>query len=105
MKLLMISGKGASETAAGKRGAFWNTLEELRTHFDRIDILCPQISNFQPARWSGGLPISNPFPNTYFHSTDHIVKTGLEIYREHHFDVMTVHEYAPFRNGRAANRI
>ncbi len=38
----MISGKGASELVTGKQNAFYSTLEELRNHFDRIDVLCPQ---------------------------------------------------------------
>ena len=40
MKLLMISGKGAMDTAQGKRNAFYNTLEELHKYFERIDVVC-----------------------------------------------------------------
>jgi len=95
----MISGKGASETAAGKRGAFYNTLEELRTHFDRIDIVCPKALQLYS---STAIKL---FGNVYFHPTNDIVGTGLAIYRKEKFDVMTVHEYAPFRNGRGANAL
>jgi len=87
-KLLMISGKGATDTALGKKNAFYNTLTELRTHFERIDIVCPQISNFK-------FQISNEFSNVFFH---------LEV-PDRKFDIMTVHEYAPFSNGRLANKI
>lgn len=80
MKLLMISGKSAAETALGKKNAFYNTLEELHTYFDRIDILAPVTAEL--------------FGNVFFHPNMNIVP-----------DIMTVHEYAPFRNGRAANKI
>ncbi|MEK7616307.1 MAG: glycosyltransferase [Patescibacteria group bacterium] len=76
----MISGKGAIETARGKRNAFYNTLEELHKYFDRIDVVCSE---------QGSL-----FGNVFFHAQ----------VPEKEFDVMTVHEYAPFRNGRMANQ-
>lgn len=84
----MISGKGAGETARGKRNAFWNTLEELHKYFDRIDVIAPRISNNK-------LQISNEFPNVHFH----------EKYDGQQANVMTVQEYAPFRNGRLAKKI
>ena len=77
----MISGKSAIETAKGKKNAFYNTLEELHSYFDRIDIISPVQSVL--------------FENVFFH-TD-IDYTSV--------DVMTVHEYAPFRNGRLANQL
>src|SRR3989344_131969 len=82
MRLLMISGKGAVETAQGKRNAFYNTLEELHKYFDRIDVVCGA---------SGEL-----FGNVFFHAKMDYGRS---------YDVMTVHEYAPFRNGRLANKI
>lgn len=80
MNLLMISGKSASDTARGKKNAFYNTLEELHRYFDRIDVITPVTATL--------------FGNVFFHSDV-----------PDHFDVMTVHEYAPFRNGRMANEI
>ena len=80
MRLLMISGRGAVDTALGKKNAFYNTLEELHKYFDRIDVLTPITAML--------------FDNVFFRS---------EIPK--HFDIMTVHEYAPFRNGRLANKI
>ena len=76
----MISGKGAIDTALGKKNAFYNTLEELHKYFERIDIITPVTATL--------------FENVFFHP---------EIPEQ--FDVMTVHEYAPFRNGRLANKI
>ena len=86
MNLLMISGKGASETAQGKRNAFYNTLEELHKYFNRIDVVTSAKRQAQSEKLFG---------NVFFHSKVPHVK----------FDVMTVHEYAPFRNGRLANKI
>ena len=41
MKLLMISGDRS--ILQRKQGAFWYTLQELRNHFDQIDVITPQI--------------------------------------------------------------
>ena len=87
MNLLMISGKGAVDTALGKKNAFYNTLEELHGYFERIDIVCPKIQNPNAK--------VQIFGNVFFHSK----------VPDQKFDVVTVHEYAPFRNGRIANRI
>ncbi len=76
----MISGKGAGETARGKRNAFYNTLEELHKYFERIDILSPVRASL--------------FGNVFFHPE-----------LPESFDVMTVQEYFPFRNGRLAEKI
>src|SRR3989338_6064768 len=76
----MISGRSAVETASGKRNAFYNTLEELHKYFDRIHVLCEKSATL--------------FDNVSF---------GPKVPKN--FDVMTVHEYAPFRNGRLANKI
>src|SRR3989344_9344506 len=81
MNLLMISGKGAIETALGKKNAFYSTLEELHAYFESIDVVCGA---------NGPL-----FGNVFFHPEVPDKK----------FDIMTVHEYAPFRNGRLANKI
>lgn len=52
MKLLMITGLGsAKDLASGKRGAFYNTLEEFHKYWERIDIIAPKVQfsifNFQ----------------------------------------------------------
>lgn len=78
----MLSGKAAADTARGEKNAFWNTLEELHRYFDRIDILTPVTALL--------------FGNVYFHP---------ELEPGQRFDVMTVQEYFPFRNGRLAEHI
>lgn len=102
MKLLMISGDRS--ILQGKRGAFWYTLEEFSRHWDRIDVICPATTyNLQ-------LTTSQPFPNVFFHPSPRkiwyqpwwILHCGYKLIQEHHYDVMTVHEYPPFYNGKGA---
>ncbi len=98
-KLLMISGDTA--LATGKKGAFYNTVEELHKYWDRIDIICPSIGNKEPV---------SLFENVFFHPCPYsiilqpawIYRKGIEIYNEQKFDVMTVQEYPPFYNGMGA---
>ncbi len=91
---------GDRSLAAGKRGAFYNTLEEFHRYWDRIDIIVPKTINYK-------LETRNYFGNVYIHPSPWplifqpwwIFKRGKEIYREQKFDLMTVHEYPPFYNG------
>ena len=100
MKLLMISGDRA--LASGRRGAFYNTLEELHTHFERIDIICPRAS---VRRYDMVL-----FGNVYVHPSKWplafqplwIWLEGFRVWKEHRPDLMTVHEYPRFYNGIGA---
>ncbi len=102
MKLLMVSGDRA--LASGKRSAFFNTLEVLKDHFDRIDILCPQITAHG---------VAEPLPKVYVHPSSSslwkqpqfIIQKGQELIREHKHDVMTVHEFPPFYNGYGAHKL
>lgn len=104
MKLLMITGDRA--LVSGKKGAFYNTLEEFSKYFDRIDIICPKVfkdstpkQEFEPL-----------FGNVFIHPSLWplwlqwlwIVKKGKQIYKEQKFDLMTVHEFPPFYNGLGA---
>lgn len=100
-KLLMISGDRA--LASGKKGAFYNTLEEFHKYWERIDILCPATRDKRQET-------RDFFGNVFVHSSPwplifqpwRILKKGLQIYREQRFDLMTVHEYPPFYNGIGA---
>ncbi|KKS14406.1 MAG: hypothetical protein A3I32_02535 [Candidatus Yanofskybacteria bacterium RIFCSPLOWO2_02_FULL_45_10] len=100
-KLLMITGLGsARDLASGKRGAFYNTLEEFHRYWERIDIIAPRVKQ----------PVGNLFGNVFIHTSPwplllHLVffiKKAMTIYREQKFDLMTVHEFPPFYNGLAA---
>lgn len=100
----MITGLGsAKDLASGKKGAFYNTLEEFSQYWERVDIICPQIK-------SKKLKVKNLFGNVFLHLSPWplflhpiwFLKKGLEIYKEQKFDLMTVHEFPPFYNGVAA---
>lgn len=106
----MISGDRS--LVAGKQGAFYNTLEEFHQHWDRIDIICPNLprgSTSGEVRQGSTLP-GNMFENVFVHPSPWplwkqfwwIYKKGQEIYQEQKFDLVTVHEYPPFYNGIGA---
>ncbi len=106
VKLLMISGDRS--ILAGKRGAFWHTLEEFHTHWERVDVICPR---------SGQWPVvsgqTSEFENVWFHPSPWplawqkrwITEKGAQLIADHHHDVMTVHEYPPFFNGLGARKL
>lgn len=102
-KLLMVTGLGsAKDLASGKKGAFYNTLEEFHKYWERIDVISPKIGGY-----SGVVEV---FGNVYVHISPWpllfhplwFLKKGFEIYKEHKFDLMTVHEFPPFYNGIGA---
>ncbi|MEK7218163.1 MAG: glycosyltransferase family 4 protein [Patescibacteria group bacterium] len=99
----MISGDRS--LSQGKKSAFWYTLEILREHFERIDVICPHAA----AR-----PVTlAPFPHTFLHPSPWplplqprwIVRKGRELAGLYGHDAMTVHEYPPFYNGLGALRL
>lgn len=100
MKLLMITGEGGVGLAQGKKGAFHNTIEEFRKHWDRVDIICPRSN----------APIFNPFDNVFIHSSPwpkifqpvFISIKGKEIFLREKFDRFVVHDYPPFYSGVGA---
>jgi len=119
----MITGLGSvRDLASGKRGAFYNTLEEFSKYWTRIDIVCPRVKNIDSG--NSKFEILNPkqtlnskyqtkilFGNVYVHvSTWPLIfhpiwflKKGFEIYKEQKFDLMTVHDFPPFYNGLGAS--
>jgi len=103
-KLLMITGLGSIEDlVSGKKGAFYNTLEEFHKYWERIDIISPKVRGQE----SG---VKTYFGNVYVHISSWpllfhpiwFIKKGMEIYREQKFDLMTVQEFPPFYNGIGA---
>src|SRR3989344_5868458 len=103
-KLLMITGLGSAiDLASGKRGAFYNTLEEFHKYWDRIDIISPKVKGQKSET-------KEFFGNVYMHISPWplifhpfwFLKKGLEIYKEKKIDLMAVHEFPPFYNGIGA---
>lgn len=97
--LLMISGDRT--LAEGKSGAFYNTLEEFRKYWDRIDIICPRVNNQSVGEIFGNVFI-HPSPWPLIFQPLWIFKKGREIYKNQRFNLITVHEYPPFYNGMGA---
>ena len=103
----MISGDRA--LAEGKRGAFYNTLEEFHTHWERIDIICPSAKSYklQATSYFGNVFI-HPSPWPLLFQPLWIVRQGLRILKDNSYKLstksylMTVHEYPPFYNGLGA---
>jgi glycosyltransferase involved in cell wall biosynthesis len=97
--LLMISGDRA--LAQGKRGAFYNTLQQLHEHWDSIHVITPSIRKHVSTIFFGNVYVhASPWPlilQPWF-----ILKKGLQLHRQGMFDMMTVHEYPPFYNGIGA---
>jgi len=108
MKLLMISGDRS--VLRGKRGPFWYTLQEMRKHWDRIDIICPHVHCNPVTGCRASVPVRDGGGEVHFHPSPHglwyqpfwILKRGKELVRREHHDVMTVHDYPPFYNGFGA---
>lgn len=114
MKLLMISGDRS--VLQGKMGAFWYTLQELRKHFDRIDIICPNVPvdtvnvsesghKFGGAGGDGAEVFFHPCPDSLIYQIPWIVNKGKALIASHKHDVMTVHDYPPFYNGIGAKKL
>lgn len=98
-KLLMISGDRA--LAEGKRGAFYNTLEEFHKYWDRIDIICPRVKEQKAKEVFGNVFIhSSPWPLVF--QAKFIFRKGRKLHQQNKYDLMTVHEYPPFYNGIGA---
>ena len=103
-KLLMITGLGSAiDLASGKRGAFYNTLEEFHKYWDRIDIISPKVKGQKSET-------KEFFGNVYMHISPWplilhpfwFLKKGMQIYKEQKFDLITVHDFPPFYNGIGA---
>lgn len=112
MNLLMISGDRS--ILQGKKGAFWYMLEEFSAYWDRIDVICPHVAVSGERLAASSLTADSSkltaFQNVHFHPSPYglwyqprwIVKKGKKLIKEHHHNVMSVHEYPPFYNGFGA---
>lgn len=99
MNLLMISGD--RNLAAGKPGAFDQTIAGLAEAFERIDIVCPFVKDAS---------VRQPLSNVFVHPSPHgllrqigwIVSEGKRLIAAHRHGVITVQDYPPFYNGIGA---
>ncbi|MCC6934844.1 MAG: glycosyltransferase family 4 protein [Candidatus Yanofskybacteria bacterium] len=97
MNVLMITGDRS--LAEGKRGAFYNTLEELRRHVERIDVICPGVSVRRYDMSVFGNVFVHPSPLPLVLQWFWIFFKGRALIRQSQAagqqTVMTVHEYSP----------
>jgi len=99
MNLLMLSGNHL--TAQGKFDAFFYMLTEFSQYWDRIDVICPAVDHVAPPSF-GGKVFFHPAKPSRFHKflqPFHILKVGSQLAKERQYDLMTIHEYAPFMHG------
>ena len=100
--ILMITGLGSAEDVArGKQGAFYHTLEELHTYFDRIDIIVPRITGARTTELFGNVLLHISSWPLVFHPFFFIAQ-GIRLSRQRHIDLMTVQDFPPFYNGIGA---
>lgn len=113
MKLLMISGDRS--VLQGKLGAFFYTLQELRKHFERIDIICPRVKqkNIEMPesghrfmhKGEGGEVYFHPCPRSLLFQVPWIVSKGKTLIQQHGHSIMTAHDYPPFYNSQGAYKL
>jgi glycogen(starch) synthase len=100
--LLMVTGLGSAEDLVrGKHGAFYHTLEELHSYFDRIDIIIPKVKKPETTELFGNVHLHVSSWPLLFHPIYFILK-GIRLCRTHKIDLMTVHDFPPFYNGIGA---
>ncbi len=105
MKLLMITGD-RSILRPRNQSAFALMLEELRHHFERIDILCPRgIVDVREVRSLHGNVFVHASTTGRFGQPFFLRDRGAALIAAHKHDVMSVHDYPPFLNGWGARML
>jgi glycosyltransferase involved in cell wall biosynthesis len=90
-RLLMISSDRA--VAAGRRGAFWNTLSGFHRFWDGIDIICPPLSDPPAALRVFGNVTFHPLPRRRVPFALQVLREGSRLCRERRPDLIAVHSY------------
>lgn len=111
MNLLMISGDRS--VLEGRKGAFWYTLQGLRRHWGRIDVICPRPKSVPHVGEKHEAVRTLEEGEVFFHPNPHglrsqpswIVRKGSVLHEQHAYAAMTIHEYPPFYNGRGGLRL
>lgn len=94
----MLSGDRA--LAAGKKGAFFNTLSELHKHFDRIDVICPRVPMRRYEMSVFGNVYIHPSPFPLLFQPLWVLVKGLRLHRRFAYSCFTCHN--PFANAIGA---
>ena len=77
----MISGDRS--LAQGNQGSFYNTIEEFRKYWDRIDIICPKVTKADQQMFPNVFIHPSPWPIVF--QSLWIFKQGKKLYREHKY--------------------
>src|SRR5258708_1583045 len=97
----MITGLGsARDLAQGKKGGFYNALEEFHSYWDRIDIIPPRVRDGETELFGNVFVHSSPWPLLF--QPWFFLKKGASLHKKHHFNAMTVQDFPPFYNGIGA---
>lgn len=97
----MITGKGGGGLAQGHRGAFFNTLQQLHTQWEQINVITPTVGKHITQVFFGNVFVhASPWPIIF--QPLFILRKGIQLFRNQPFQMMTVHEYPPFYNGIGA---
>lgn len=102
MKLLMISGD--ISLAQGEQGPFYYMLEKFSPYFERVDIICPPVEEQTVKQVHQNVFIHCGQGSILWHPF-FIKKKGIELFKEHHHDLMVVHAFPPFYNEMGALKI
>ena len=99
MNLLMISSDFT--VAQGKQNVFYHMLREFSKYWGEINILTPKGDGAKKTTIHGNVTI-HPSNCSKLMQPFYIRKKGTELYRSNKFDLVSVHEYAPFYHGLSA---
>lgn len=114
MKMLLITSD--SSILAGKKSEFWYLLQELRLHWDRIDVICPRPDQSS----EGSLPprdgsdfsakkrgevYFHPYPNSWTGQSRWIVQMGQKLHEQYGFDLISVQVQFPFYGSAGARKL
>ncbi len=97
MKLLMVSGD--RQTPVGEVGPFHTMQERFSTHFERIDVLCPQPPRAVTTKTIHGNVHFHPATCGRLGMRSYIAKRGTELIEQHGHDLIVSHDYGWFYNG------
>lgn len=95
--LLMLGGDRG--ILRGKKGAFWYTLQELRKHWERIDVFCPPAPTKESVQiefdGDGAAVWFHPNPGSLWTQKNWIVRKGSALLKENPA-IITTHAFPPF---------
>lgn len=96
MRLLMLSGD--EFIARKEHNVFYNMLREYSRYWETIDIITPGGFSREAFTMHGNVTVHPSMAHQLFHIR-YIYTKGLQLWRQKPFDLITIHDYPPFRMG------